>query len=580
MKTNKNNPKSPDWQTQFESWKHKKEQSKKKPEETKPAFKEIKKDIIDALDKIEKKSIKVEEKIEKKIRSPKLVIILKVLIILIPIIILTYILINNFLLSHDFVYNYDIGSQEDLSKNFLTPLNRVSEIQTEESSNINYRNLTSQLVYFNIPIVKDSESINIEMKYKDNFPSTGSLSLGGKDMEEWHYYSNMIYSSTIENLTEKYPHSSQGDYLLIQLNEDEPNYEINDFLTDTPLTKLSTNQNISIPEFSIPNYQQLDVEINTALRGTQVFYVYAKDNLAVYVEKRDLNWYPNNETGEDILEINLYDLDNKLISTSIIEDDGEKDKEVDKSSKNTQSKSFFVSDLKEGVYKLELKNNDDMLITNTKINQGKVVLVNKAFLAQSDVYFDNFEKDSILYFKTDSKKNTQLSVQTYHDAALQTVYVDGKPLQIKEKNKLAIINLPSSNDIYEFNSPKNDIIVKGPKYFSFTRESYFDPFPSGKVPFKEDVTYLENNADFVLVKYIPSTNQDNSWKISLTNFNIKEDNLFITNNQLNMLINTPHLNEKNNKTNTKQISIDYIKVTIHKPGLLEKWKNNKEESNA
>lgn len=514
------------------------------------------------------------EPVYKKQQHPIAVKIIKILFILIAVGLIAYIFVNNYLLSHEFIYYYDIGSPNDASKNYLTPLERVSEpINTD---GITYRNLTSQLVYFNVPIAKGSEKILVETKFQDNFPEKQKFMIGAKDQEYWHYSSNLIYNPTIEELMEKYPYESNGEFVLIQLNDDEPNYDLNDFINpqnNVPPTKLSTNENITIPEFTIPNYQQLDMEINTALRGTQVFYVYIKDNFALNVEKRDLNWYSKEESGDDILGINLYDFNDNLISSVSIADDGEDGKNPDKAEKNKQSGSLYISELDEGIYKLELKSNDDILITKITINQRKLVLSNKAFLAQSSVYFNNFEKPSTIYFETPT--NTELTAQTYHSLAIQEIKVDNESLKIKKINTPASMTFEPSNKLHVLTSKRNDIIIKGPKYFSFTEDSYFDPFPSGKVPYKDDIGYLENNADFVLVKYNPTDNinSENKWKTASTTFNLKDNSVYIKDNKLSLLFNTPHLNKNNIETldSMSYIPIDYIKVIVYKPGLIEKY---------
>lgn len=60
--------------------------------------------------------------------------------------------------------------------------------------------------------------------------------------------------------------------------------------------------------------------------------------------------------------------------------------------------------------------------------------------------------------------------------------------------------------------------------------------------------------------------EDNGWYITTTTFNIKEDNLTVLNNKLSLLFNVPHLSK--NETLNYTIPIDYIKITIYKPGIL------------
>src|SRR3989344_2346075 len=606
------------WQTQFENWKKRKEKSELKFKESsnqKGALNSIKKDIenIFSIKKdFETNAQSIQKKIEELRKEPKYVKSFKIIIILLSLAIFLFIVYLNFFASHDFNYYYDIGSEKD---NFLSPTQRISE--KSYKGDITYRNLTSSLVYFNIPIARNSEYFNIDVRFQENLSEKGKFSLGAKDQKDWHYRYNLVYSPTIEKLLEKYPYKEKDGLILIQINDEEPDYDIDDFLnnpSNSPATRISTDQDIKIPSFKLADYKPSYCEINTALRGTQTFYVYIKDNLDLYVEKRDLNWYNNNKTGDDFLEINLYDFDNNLISSKIIEDDKIKEAVSDKNSQDKQTGSMNILNLKEGVYKLQLKNNGDMLITKIKINQNKIILFNEVFLAQSSVYFNNFQKESKIYFKT--PKEIQLTARTWHDVSYQTFKVNSQNVNINQviipanltlnfPNNSDDLNLDENNsddNLNEFNvltSFKNDIIIQGPRYFSFAKDSWFDPFTSGAIPFKEDISYIENNADFVLVKYTPikyqennpsdednsnsenNPNNESSWKTASTSFNL--DDLYVKDGKLNMLFNTPNLNTINNINQNKNetnmfVSVDYIKINVHKPGLIEKWKKDKNEN--
>jgi len=482
---------------------------------------------------------------------------LKFLTILIPLIFIEFVLCSNFLISHDFNYFYDIGSEKD---NYLSPANRISD---KINSLPDYRDLTNQLVYFNVPIQKHSDNINVEIKFKDNFPENIEFSLGAKDQEEWHYQYKLLYNPTIEKLMEKYPYQIKDDLVLIKINRNSPNYVTDDFIKESPpLVRLVTDQDIIIPEFKIPNYQPSDFKIDTALRGSLTFYVYIKDDFEIEVEKIDLNWYDN----EDILDISLYDLDNNLIASEIIEDDGEDDKKPDKDNDDNQKETLYALNLKEGVYKLKLKNNGDMLITNIKLNQDKIILYKEFFPVQSGTYFNDFEEKSRIYFKT--LNPITLTAQTWHNYATdQILKINNFELEIKKKEREYSLELPASNDFYELTSKKNDFKILGPEFFAFSEDSWFDPFKGKNMKYKNDINYLENNADFVLVKYTPTKYQGNDWRIATTSFNLED--LYIKDNKLSMIFNAPHLSQNKNKTNHMHIPIDWIDITVHKPSLLK-----------
>lgn len=482
------------------------------------------------------------------------------LIVMIPLILIEFIVYSN-IHPQNFYYFYDIGSTTD---NYLSPAIRISDKLND--SEITYRGLKDQLVYFDIPAVKGTDKIGLQIKFKDNFPINSNLIIGAKDKEEWSYKSFTIYDKTIEELMKKYPYSQKDNLKLIKINKYSKDYIIDDFQTNPPIVKLATTTNITIPEFKIDNYQPESITIDTALRGTQTFYVYIKDYLNLEVWKRDLNMYTEDDKGEDTLNISLYDLDNKLIDYEIIKDDGEENKKTDKNSTNDQKGKLEVSGLKEGVYKLELKNNGDMLITKIILNQNKIVLKGSVFLAQSGAYFNNFEEDSKVYFKT--QKYLTLTAQTSHDYALQTIKINDRELEIKKQNKKYELGLEPSENFYRVKSEKNDITISGPEFFSFTEESWFNPFEGKNVKYKNDLKYLEQNADYVLVDYI-SPKEEDGWKIASISLNVEKDNLYIKNDKLNIMFNLGHLNQNKNDTKNNYIPIDWINITVHKKGLFE-----------
>src|SRR3989344_1625281 len=212
------------WQTQFENWKKRKEKSELKFKESsnqKGALNSIKKDIenIFSIKKdFETNAQAIQKKIEELRKEPKYVKSFKIIIILLSLAIFLFIVYLNFFASHDF--NYYVRFQENLSEK-------------------------------------------------------GKFSLGAKDQKDWHYRYNLVYSPTIEKLLEKYPYKEKDGLILIQINDEEPDYDIDDFLnnpSNSPATRISTDQDIKIPSFKLADYKPSYCEINTALRGTQTFY--------------------------------------------------------------------------------------------------------------------------------------------------------------------------------------------------------------------------------------------------------------------------------------------------------------------
>lgn len=128
------------------------------------------------------------KEVKKFFHVPKYVRVVKSIVLLIPLLILAYLLYANVLVSQEFNYFYDIGTGKE---NVLSPVVRVSEPVIEGS----YRNLISQLVYFNVPIARGAERVDVEIRYKNVFQNktVNSFVLGAQDSkDEWHYKWNNL----------------------------------------------------------------------------------------------------------------------------------------------------------------------------------------------------------------------------------------------------------------------------------------------------------------------------------------------------------------------------------------------------
>lgn len=235
------------WQAQFEKWKEEKKRrgaAKEKIIEEKTNRTEEKEDKhnkdVGIIKEVTEKLEKIEGKAYELIAEPKKIKIIKILIILIPLIIIGYITYNNFIISQEFKYFYDIGSEKD---NFLSPNYRISDkIIVNETAD--YRNLTGHLVYFNVPIIRGSETIKIEAKFYDNFPDKNRFIIGAKDQDIWHYKWNEVYLKNI---------SFKGEWMIVNtsFNLNETYIKDNKLSCVLSIPHLAPNKNETL-NYTIP----------------------------------------------------------------------------------------------------------------------------------------------------------------------------------------------------------------------------------------------------------------------------------------------------------------------------------------
>ena len=479
------------------------------------------------------------------IKEPKHIQFLKILAVIIALGIVIFLTCNNLLISKEFNYFYDIGGEE----NYFSSEGRFSEGVIEDG--INYVSLKHGLVYFNIPITKGSEDISVLTKIRNNFPEEQQkINLGAKDEKEWHYHYNQIYSFPLNNIT--------------YLGNMENIYRINQNLELLTLEKLKQTENVIIAtddKFeSISNspkdYENKETLINASLRGANTFYIYIEGGLNLEVKKQDINWYE----GEDELIISLYDLDNNLIKNVIIGDDGIID--VNKGQAIIQTGKLNVFNLN-GVYKLEFSNFDG-IIREIKINTNKIVS-NKLFLADNKIYNEIETKESQIY--TELNKDSEIELFTYHDLWTQNVIYNNESFEFNKTKGKMYLTLSEGENVLSF--PENDLIISGPTYFAFSKENYFKPFKQIVIPVPNDIEYLKNNVDYLITDYNHPI-EERDWLITETSFNIKEDELYINEGKLSMVFNAPHL--ENDQYANYTIPIDWINITVYKPGMIERIK--------
>ena len=171
-------PAANDWEARFRIWK----ENNKRETIQLPVEKIVKEVEADQILEVVKEKINT-------LNEPLTVKVLKIIIIFIPLFILGYVFYANVIASQDFQYFYDIGAGKE---NSLSPISRITP---SINSTPNYRNLTNGLVYFTVPIPRGSDTVSVQVRFKDNFPQRSQFKLGAKDKEEWHYIWRTMHTS-------------------------------------------------------------------------------------------------------------------------------------------------------------------------------------------------------------------------------------------------------------------------------------------------------------------------------------------------------------------------------------------------
>ncbi len=350
--------------------------------------------------------------------------------------------------------------------------------------------------------------------------------------------SDNYYSPDADSYFEPYRYSFR-DYdtymSLLQKNNTQ--------ITETVIAETG-NQTIRGELINTLDFTQSKTNAETPfLRGSHTFYTYVKTSpLNVEISKKDRNGYE----GEDILEIEIFDRDNNIIYSDSIKDDGNTQ---DNTIKGKIQEKTLTLEIKEGIYKIVLisKSHGSDFYAKIKTNQQKLVMPDNMFV------IDPAE----LTLKTHDRTN--ITFRTYHTSSYQKINIDNKIIDIKNTSITYTYELkPGTHNI---KIPKGDMIIKTSAIISFTPEAHFNPYEQISTATITRNLTIGTIPRFILTD-IPCTppKKDSDWLISTVEF--KGSDLYIKNNELGFLFNTPDI-----KNNT--VSIDWIEAKITVPPI---WK--------
>lgn len=446
--------------------------------------------------------------------------------------------------SGSIVYFKDFSDEKDEFILPLTPEERVELIFDGTQK------IIGDPVYFFLRTPRRFEKAKMTIKYRNksdlDIIETGVLM--NKDL--WQFDLKPIENKIVDQLSLAWDVIREGDLILLQRNR---NYNsIDEFFDNLPLTEKIATYNYDIKnDFVLENYEA-SPEVNSGemldaikLRGQYQFYTYIKnEDLDFNFDILDLN----KNKGEDNISIELYYAD-QLIDSKDLEDDGVVDDfgEILKA----REVEFEVSSLPEGVYKIIVNANDD-IVSSFTTKQSKISFINKVWI---------YEGGDDLELFTDIRK---MSAQTVNPGSLQAINFGDQALDVSETFKLFDAKLSSDNEdkINKINLEKNDVILSGNGIFSLSEDSYFNP---NIQKIDNDIDINAAGIDYVIADYV-SPQVEGDWKVAEINFDIA--NAYREFYKYQFLLSIPGLEVEDGVED--YIEVDEIKIELEGTSLWEK----------
>jgi stress response protein SCP2 len=403
--------------------------------------------------------------------------------------------------------------------------------------------------YFSLQTPRRFEKAKLTMKYKIagtgrcyTPAECGSIIEAGilTDKKIWQYNLEPIENSALDYLMERWHMIREKNIVLLQKNK---KYEkISDFLKTPPLSEKIAVYNYDFKnEFLLKNYKAGEgITINKPLRGAYQIYTYLKnEDLDFDFSIFDLN------RNKDADDFDLYlHYNGQIIASRHLDDDGN----ITEDGKISGLKKIKLSvpNLPEGIYRIELKANNDLVTKEIKTKQNKLSFLDKIWL------FDKAGENITLY--TDSK---EIYISTINPGRLQDIKVNGENLAIKETYKQ--FSLRTKEKISEIKLKKDDLILAGGGVFSFATSSLINSSLK-----KVDINFNSEDAEYIIAEY-KQPREEVGWRIAEAEFDLT--NAYSEKNKFNFLISVPGLRADDNIQDS--VIIKEIKINVEGRNL---WK--------
>ncbi|MCX6800170.1 MAG: hypothetical protein NT091_03420, partial [Candidatus Falkowbacteria bacterium] len=394
-------------------------------------------------------------------------------------------------------------------------------------------------VYINLRTPRAFDSGKLTIKYR--YPSNGNIKIieAGVlvDAKQWHYDLHSIENRTLSELAGRWSLLKEGDLALLQK---ESKYKsIENFLSNLPdQAKIATYDHELEVEYKDKNLvNQVSANINRPIRGDYEFYTYLSDkNNYLYFNFTLSDIHKNKDI--DPVQIFLY-YKNQIIESYFLKDDGILgDIDVVGPDRNI---IIDLPAMSEGVYKVEVKTNSDIITKSIQTKQSELSFINK-------IWISDF-KDSPTKIFTDSN---EIGVETINPGRLQTIKIGNDNLNIKDTYRKYVSH--ASNKTSEIQLEKNDIILSGNGVFSFNENELINP-----VLKKVDASYVikdNENIEYILAR-ASMPKEENGWQVGTADFDLKK--AYRENQRYSFMISVPGLmvdDEINDWIEIKEISID------------------------
>ncbi len=434
------------------------------------------------------------------------------------------------------VYNKNYGQRLHSGKGFIynfTPVERVNETVGR------YPRLIGDPVYFSVFTPRTFSRAKLTIRYRSKLESTTPIIEAGvlADNLVWRYDLQPLENSTLSNLVHIWPKVENDGIILLQKKN---NYQsISDFLEDANSNRLAnclgkasecvaTYNYFLAPNFTwskeaAPTVQEVDIP----LRGSHSLFIYLDGSefnlLADFVDL-------NQDKAADPARFILTD------ANGIVAEAGFEDENSSPTSGKEEEKSLSLKkdNLLPGVYRLEFKIGNDMVIKNFKISTNRFVFINKFWPV-------SYGKEIEIF--TDAN---YLQVKAMGPASLHTLNFADKQFSLNRPYEQFDFMAGKRGQANKINLKKDDIVIENNGVFALSADNLFNP-QFAKV---DRYFELDDNIQYIIAAYQAPIDVDGVKEATAT-FKLK--GVYREKGKYNFMISVPGLKADNGQE-------DYLEI--------------------
>jgi hypothetical protein len=426
------------------------------------------------------------------------------------------------------------GQYNDFISN-LTPADRMSG-----------NKMIGDPAYFSLRVPRRFEKARVTFKFKNN--STKSIINAGvlMDKKVWNYDLKPLSNSVIDKLLSEWDAVRSGELLFLQREKKFGSVE--EFLKNLPNQEKIASYNYSPKvKFSLPDYKPAKQKTTLCrpIQGAYQFYTYIKDeDLSFDFSFEDLN---KNEDADGV-DVLVYYNNQEIYKDALPDDGGSK-----------RNLKLSLSSLPEGVYKIGLRANNDIVTRTITTAQSKIAFINKVALADAPELscgrnlFTNSKKIQAMTILSDRLGQIKIH-QMSGSAFSQIIELSETYKQFSSKDIL-----PAFSEVV---MPSDGITISGDGLFALSADHFFNP-EIKKVD--ENFDADREGVDFIIAKYAPPI-ADGEWSIATADFDLA--NAYKENNKHSFLISVPGLRAEDSAG--AGVEIGDVKIELEGVSLLKK----------